>query len=394
MNVPMRHGFDHATDPTLLRDHFAEWDRLREESPFFASDVAADWTVWYVLTGAGAREVLGNPELFSSRHVTPITHVEDHRWIPLELDPPEHTKYRHLLNAKFGPKQVAMMEPAIRARAAELIESFAGKDSCEFVADFGQLFPTSIFIELFGLPVDDMATFVDWIHGLDRKHSPGAGAATPRALAQRAIQQYLGEVIAQRRIDPRDDLISYLIGCEVDGRPLTDAEMQEMCFLLYLAGLDTVTGVLGFTFKHLATNPDHRQAIRETPGRLDTFLEECLRYYAVIASQRVVTRDAGLGGCPMKAGDRVVVSISASERDPAEHPDADRFDIDRMPNRHIAFGAGPHRCLGSHLARLELKIALEEWHKRIPDYRVAPDAELTQHVGGVARLHALPLVWD
>jgi cytochrome P450 len=163
--------------------------------------------------------------------------------------------------------------------------------------------------------------------------------------------------------------------------------------LLYAAGLDTVAGELGYMFLHLATHPDHRRLVTEQPERIPAFVEEALRVYSIVTTNRIVTRDTEFAGCPMKAGDRVLLSMPAADRDPRQFADADTFDVERTNNRHIAFAAGPHRCLGSHLARLELQIAVEEWHRRIPEYSLAADAEVTFHVGGVAGVDSLPLEW-
>jgi cytochrome P450 len=388
-----RRGFDHSSDEALRAHHHVEWDRLREETPAFASDVAPDWTCWYVLTHDDAAGVVQDPVRFSSRHVAPHTHEEDHQWIPLELDPPEHTKYRHLLNLRFSPSAVAAMEPAVRARAVALIEGLAPRGRCDLVADFCQQFPTSIFMEIFGLPLEQSDTFLGWIDQLMHASDADDPDGSLRMAAAGTIYGYLGELIVERRSAQQDDLVSYLTAAQVDGRLMDDAELREMCFLLYMAGLDTVAGMLGYVFRHLAEHPDDRAALCRDETLVPGFVEEALRFYGIVTTQRVVTNDTTYAGCPMKAGDRVLIPWGAAERDPRAFPDADRFVLDRAPNRHLAFGGGPHRCLGSHLARLELRVAVEEWHRRIPDYRVEPDVELRQHIGGVAGLDNLPLVW-
>jgi len=204
----------------------------------------------------------------------------------------------------------------------------------------------------------------------------------------------LGELINARRKEPRDDLVSYLTRATIDDRQLTDMELLAISFLLYMAGLDTVAGMLTYIFRHLAEHPNHRSRLREHPETIPDAVEEFLRYYAIVTTARFVTRDVEFAGCPMHAGDRVVLPTAASGRDPKQLADADKFIIDRPQNRHLSFGAGPHRCLGSHLARVELAVAIEEWHKRIPDYRIEPRANITQHVEGVAGLDTLPLVWE
>jgi cytochrome P450 len=208
-----------------------------------------------------------------------------------------------------------------------------------------------------------------------------------------AMAEYMNTVLDERRAARRDDIVSYLLDIEIDGRALDDTELQQICTLLYAAGLDTVAGELGYMFLHLATHPDDRRLVTEEPSRIPAFVEETLRVYSIVTTNRIVTRDAEFAGCPMKAGDRVLLSIPAADRDPLEFSDAATFDMNRAGNRHIAFAAGPHRCLGSHLARLELQIAVEEWHRRIPEYSLGDDAEVTFHIGGVAGVDTLPLEW-
>jgi cytochrome P450 len=208
-----------------------------------------------------------------------------------------------------------------------------------------------------------------------------------------ATMEHMNTVLDERRTRRQDDITSYLLDLEIDGRPLDDAELQQICTLLYAAGLDTVAGELGYMFFHLATHPEHRRLVTEQPDRIPAFVEEALRMYSIVTTNRIVTRDVEFAGCPMKAGDRVLLSMPAANRDPLQFADAATFDVDRESNRHIAFAAGPHRCLGSHLARLEMQIAVEEWHRRIPEYSLADGAEVTFHIGGVAGVDTLPLEW-
>ena len=391
--VVCRAGFDHESDPDLLRLHHAEWDRLREDTRAFRSDIAPDWDVWYLLGYEDIHTALQRPDLFSSRHVAPYTHVEPHQWIPLELDPPAHTKYRHVLNVRFSPAAVTAMEPAVRAQAAALVDAIAPRGSCDLIADFARRYPTTIFMELMGLPLEEADTFLEWVDRLMHTSNADDPDGSIRAAAAETIYGYLGGLIADRRHRPSDDLVSYLVASTVEGRSMTDAELLEMCFLLYMAGLDTVAGMIGYIFRHLAEHADDRGILVADPDAVPGAVEELLRFYGIVTSARVVTADTEFAGCPMKADDRIIIPYASANRDPAEFADAARFQLDRYPNRHLAFGAGPHRCLGSHLARLELRVAIEEWHARIPDYRIAAGAELRQHIGGVAGLDTLPLTW-
>jgi cytochrome P450 len=248
-------------------------------------------------------------------------------------------------------------------------------------------------MRLMGLPVAEAEQFLRWAHELMHTKPDADPDGAVRGGAMTSIMQYLGALISARQAEPLDDIVSHLVTSTIDGRPLTMEELLETCFLLYMAGLDTVAGMLTYTFKHLAEHPAHQELVRTRPDAIEGVVEECLRRYAIVTTSRVVTRDVEFGGCPMKAGDRIVTPTASANRDPAAFERADEFVPDRSPNRHIAFGAGPHRCVGSHLARLELRVALEEWHRRIPSYRIPDGSVIEQHVGGVAGVDRLPLAW-
>ena len=393
-SVPVFPHFNHENDAAMVREYPAIWDTLRHDGHAFRGD-AAGWEIWYLLGFDDQREAFQKSDLFSSRVVSPfIEEKEQMAWIPLTLDPPEHQKYRRLLNPWFSEATAKEITPRVRERCIELIESFCAAGRCDLVTDFARLFPTTIFMKIMGLPVEESVKFLGWIDQLMHTSDAADPDRSLRTGAQQQITQYLSELVNARRKDPRDDLVTYLTRATVDERPLTDMELLAISFLLYMAGLDTVAGMLTYIFHHLAENPSHRTKLREHPETIPDAVEEFLRYYAIVTTSRFVTSDVEFAGCPMHAGDRVVLPTAASGRDPKQLDHADRFIIDRPQNRHLSFGAGPHRCLGSHLARVELVVAIEEWHKRIPDYRIEAGAKITQHVAGVAGLDTLPLVWD
>jgi len=392
--VPLRPRFNHEIDPALMREYPALWDTFRADGRAFRSD-AARWNVWYLMGFDDVREAFQRSDLFSSRTVIAFAEEKEQMpWIPLTLDPPEHQKYRRLLNPWFSETTAKEIAPRVRERCIELIESFRATGRCDLVTDFARLYPTTIFMKIMGLPVEESGTFLGWIDEMMHTTDDSGVSRTVRSSAQQRIMEYLGELINARRKDPRDDLVTYLTRASIDDRPLTDMELMAISFLLYMAGLDTVAGMLTYIFRHLADNPDHRKHLREHPESIPDAVEEFLRYYAIVTTSRVVTHDLEFGGCPMRAGDRVVLPTAAANRDPNQIAEADHFKIDRSQNRHLSFGAGPHRCLGSHLARVELAVAIEEWHRRIPDYRIEPGANVTQHVAGVAGLDTLPLIWE
>jgi cytochrome P450 len=211
--------------------------------------------------------------------------------------------------------------------------------------------------------------------------------------AMLAVIDYFRELIAERRRTPRDDMLSFVVGGQLEGGPIPDQDLLDFCLLMFMAGLDTVASQLAYSFWHLATHADDRRRIVDDPSLVPVAIEEFLRYYSFVTPGRKLVRDTEVAGCPMAAGQMVYLPLVAANRDPREFERADEVIIDRAPNRHIAFGAGPHRCLGSNLARAELRVALEMWHDRIPNYRLADGAEVTEHGGQIGISH-LPLVWD
>jgi cytochrome P450 len=389
--IPLVAGFDHGTDAALLADLAGEWDRLREQSRAFHSD-AHPWNLWYLTRFDDVASAFRDVQRFSSRQTN--YNIDDtHRWIPAQVDPPEHTPYRTAINPRFAPGAVAEMEPAVRSRCVELIEQLAADGACDVVTQFARRFPTSVFMEMLGLPLVESDTFLGWASDLLHTSGSSPEASQKRGDAARTIYRYLRSMIADRRREPRDDIISSILDVQVGGRPITDDELREIAMLLYIAGMDTVAGLISYAFQHLADHPEDRAFLRDDPGRVPVAVEEFLRYFSVASPARVVREDTDFAGCPMKAGDRIVLATWPANRDPRQFTDAERFVIDRQMNRHCAFGLGIHRCVGSHLARLELRVAIEEWLQRIPDFSVAPGAVITQHVAGAAGLDTLPLVW-
>jgi cytochrome P450 len=379
--------FDCHFDPAFALDPVATFDRHRELRAFWSPALGGFWVFTRL---EDIREALQQPDLFSSR-VFSLAANYPRRLIPEGLDPPEHGKYRQVLAPLFSPGAAARMEAQVRSVAAGLVEGFAADGGCEFAAAFARPFPTAIFLSLTGLPASEAETFAAWNHKLVHGYDDPGG----RTAAGRAIADYLVAFIERRRAEGAagDDVIGALLAGRIDGRPLSDDEIYDTIFLLFMAGLDTVTAALGFAFRFLADRPEHRRRLVADPGLIPKAVEEMLRAYSIVNPARFVTRDATFAGVELRAGDRVLLSTTLADRDPDAFADAEAVDFDRAANRHIAFGAGPHRCLGSHLARLELRVALEEFHARIPDYELAPGAVIVGHGGGVLGLDEVPLVW-
>jgi cytochrome P450 len=392
-SVPTLLDFDFTSDEQLLDDLWSRWDELRDGYRFFRADFGPD-PIWVMTRYEDIHEALHDPGLFSSAAVSVIDPVGAHRWNPEELDPPEHGKYRQLLTPFFSPGAVKQLEPRIRQWCRDLVDGFAGEGRCDFVDGFARLFPTIIFMGLMGLPVERAEAMLDWAHELMHTQPGDDADGLIRGGATQNIMGLLMGLVADRRQEPRDDLVSTLVQAHIDGEPIADGELLQMLFLLYMAGLDTVAGELGAMFRHLAQHPDDRRRIADDPATIPLAVEELLRAYSIVSTGRLVTRDVDWHGCPMKQGHRVLLPTPAADRDPAEFPDAATVRLDRTHNRHMAFGAGPHRCLGSYLARAELTIALEEWHTRIPDYRIEDPSLVRLHSGGVAGFDHLPLVWE
>jgi cytochrome P450 len=367
------------------------YDELRAERPWYRNEFGPGF--WMMLNYQGILQIMQDADTFSNSSVTALDPNPPFKWIPEMLDGSEHRQWRHQLGPLFAPGAVDRLTPKIHQRAVELIEPLVAQGHCDFMADFAQKFPTTIFLELMGLPVEELDQFMAWEHAILHAGSGDEQAQQAQIEAMMTVMGRFATLIAERREDPRDDIISKAIHYTIDDEPVSDADLLSFSLLMFMAGLDTVSVSLGWSFLHLASNPQDRARIAADPGMLPTAIEEFLRAYAIVVPSRKVTKDVEIQGCPMKAGDMVLIPINAATRDDVAFPDGQSVDITRKPNNHIGFGAGPHRCLGSHLARREMKIAMEEWHRRVPEYRLAEGAQMME-AGGQLGLNTLPLVWE
>jgi len=370
---------------------FSRYDALRAQFPWYRNEFGPGF--WTVCNYEGILQVMQNPEVFSNSVVTALDPNPVIKWIPEMLDGDEHKQWRRQLGPLFAPGAVARMESTVRQRAIEIIDGIVDRGSCDFMADFAQRFPTTIFLELMGLPVEELDQFLEWEHDILHAGGSDEEKLQTQIAAMMAVMGRFVTVITDRRAEPRNDIVSKALTYEIDGKPVSDEDLLSFCLLMFMAGLDTVSVTIGWAFLHLARNDTDRERVVETPDAIPTAVEEFVRAYAIVIPARKVMADIEIQGCPMKAGDMVNIPLNAATRDEAAFADATTVDITRKPNNHIGFGAGPHRCLGSHLARQELRIALEEWHRRIPNYRVAPGAQMWES-GSQLGLESLPLVWD
>ena len=351
---------------------------------------------FWVFTSADLiRDALRHPGVFSSTVVTVHDPDPPYKWIPEMLDPPEHTVWRQLLAPHFAPRAMERLEDRVRERCVSLLREIAGAGHCDFLRDFAWRFPTTIFMELMGMPDDGLEQFLTWEHQILH---PSAGEDPERAGAfdaMVAVMGYFTELMEEKRRSPGDDLLSAALEWRIEGLPIPHEDLLSWCLLMFMAGLDTVSIQLAYAFWHLATHPADRLQIVEDPAVVPAAVEEFLRQFAFVAPSRKVMSDTDFHGCPLKKGDMVFAPLCGATRDPAVFGDeAATVRFDREVNNHIAFGAGPHRCLGSHLARRELRVALEEWHRFIPSYGLTPGVEVTEHGGGLFGIDRLELSWD
>jgi cytochrome P450 len=362
---------------------------LRESTPVFRSP-----QVVVLSRLADIDMALKRTDLFSS-NMDAVDLGNLRPLIPLQVDPPEHAKYRRILDPLFTPREMARREPGVTALVNEMIDRFADRGECDFHAEFAVPLPCTVFLQLLGLPLADLETLLAWKDGVIRPEGVSdqvqhRDAAAPVA---RQIYDYFERAIDEHIASPRDDILSALIAADVAGRPLSRDELLDICFLFLIAGLDTVTDSLDCFFVYLARHPEQRRLLVEQPDMLPSAIEELLRWETPVPGVgRVAMHDVDVAGCPISKGERVSPLLGAANTDPAEFPDPDVVDFRRNPNRHRAFGGGPHRCLGSHLARMELRVALREFHRRIPDYEIPPGVMLS-YTAALRSVDTLPLTF-
>jgi cytochrome P450 len=316
--------------------------------------------------------------------------------LPQDLGGEPHAKLRRVLNQFFAPAAVRRMEPMARRRCVELIEELRPRGECDFVAEFAIRYPTDLFLALLGLPVSDGEFFLPLAEGLFSAFLKGDPENA--ALAKKNILDYFDTAVTERRANPRDpkeDMVSRLVEARIDGEPISHQDILTICLTLMLAGLDTTRSALGYAYAHLARHPEDRRLLVENPDAAPAAVEEFLRMYPLVFQVgREVREPSTFGELSLSPGDVVWLGIGQANRDPRKYPEPGEFRIGRPGvHQHLAFGAGPHRCLGMHLARLELAVVLREWHALIPEYRIRPGTELIER-GGQLTLHTLPLEWD
>jgi cytochrome P450 len=330
---------------------------------------------------------------FSSRDVgvvgggEPLEGMPDIGLPPIDADPPVHTAARRLILPWFSHHRVDGYESMTRSLCDELIDEVIGTGRADAAQDYAQRIPVRVISWMLGVPAELADTFTGWVRDtLEFGHDPERSVP-----AWNAIASFFIGAVEERRADPGDDLVSDLLRAEVDGRPVPDAQILGTLALILVAGVDTTWSSIGSAMWHLATHEDDRRRLVAEPALIPTAVEELLRAYSPVTMARVATEDTTVAGCPVGAGDKVLLSFPAANRDPEVFERADEVVIDRQLNRHVAFGVGIHRCAGSNLARMELRVAVEQWLQRIPEFRLVPGAEVTWAGGQVRGPRRVPV---
>ncbi len=363
---------------------------MHQKYPPIVYNVTESINYWIATKHEDCLFVLRHTDIFSNRDATPFPRDPNDYFffIPIEIDPPHHRKYRNIVDPLFCPAGVAKLEGHIRQRAIDLIEGFAGKGECQFTTAFGRPLPVSVFLDIMGLPQDMRNTFVEWADIMIHSPDPAqVGVAFGKAI------EYLKRAIAEKKSNPDNGVISLIANARIDGRPLSDKEVFGFVCFLWIGGLDTVYATLNNIWLWLAQNPDRVQEIIDRPKDIDSVVEELLRRYSVTFSGRIVMQDVVIRGVQLKKGDRIQACLPAANFDPDVFSEPLKVDFNRPRKTILAFTVGVHSCMGGHLARLELKVALQEWLKRIPKFAVKPGAQITYKPGGVVGPAAVPLVW-
>ena len=378
-------------DPGYIKDPDPIWDELRQKCPVAHSDRwGGSWmptryedlfAIAQDITHFSSREILVAPI-----NLPPGIDLESIpfygvRVPPISADPPEHTWTRKMLLPHFSIKAVSSYEEETRELCRSLVDGFIANGTADAAADYAQQIPPRVIASMLGVPEEMSATFINWVRDL---LEIGLSKPEVRGPARLALLTFLDNQINERRANPGDDLISRLLETEIDGEPVPHLTLLGMCQLLVVAGIDTTWSSIGSALWHLAQHPEDCKRLIAEPELMPTAVEELLRAYSPVTMARVTTEDHSYGGCPMKEGDRVIMNFPAANRDPEKFADADKVIIDRAQNPHIAFGVGIHRCAGSNLARMEMRIALQEWLARIPDFRLA-DPDAVTWAGGQVR---------
>ncbi len=391
--------FDIA-DPELAEDpHRIAFARLKEAPAVF-------WTPcngghWMTRCYAESFEVLTTPEIFSSDLVSEADRAALGAALPpdigrlpspspINLDPPEHSKYRIPLQESFSPKAIHALQGDITLLAEQLVDAIAGEGSCDFIEAVGEQFPVRVFLNMMGLPDDRIPEFRNLVREIFIASSDNLRVMT----LMRRVADVMGDVIRARQEEPRDDLISRIWALEIDGEPMTLEGVEDYACLLFIAGLDTVVNAIGFGMRHLAMHPELQRQLRAHPEQIADATEEMLRRYTMVMPIRRVCRPVSLGGWELQPGDKIIAYLPMADLDEQVYKNPESIEIERNNKEFMAFGKGPHHCLGVHLARLELRTLYRTVLERLPEFRLDPDRPPQIHPGQMLAINSLPIRWD
>ena len=391
-HVPPELAWDHSLAQfcSELDDPFMAASRLLDGPPvFWARDGAQGRPGWVIARHALLHEAFIDWQHFSSEGGMDLTQMLGVDWNlnPVNIDPPRHTAYRKLLTPFFTPREIGHMETAVRTTCDRLIAKFEDKDGCDFVRDFSVPFPSYIFLELMGMPLDMVQQFFQWEQDLLRGTSVEGRIATGRA-----ILEYLQGHLARQKVKPTTPLMAGILNARIDGQPLNDGEMLGMFYTFYVGGLDTVYATTSWSMRYIATRPDFQRHLRENPEVLPKAVDELLRLFSVVSTQRRVTRDFTFHGVEMRENDLVIMPIFIACRDPQAYPDPHEVDLQRKVPL-LSFATGPHLCLGMHLARREIRVALESFLTRFDNIHIPQGQDYAYHAGPTLSMDSLPIAW-
>ncbi|AKJ00823.1 cytochrome P450 [Archangium gephyra] len=391
--------YDNARDPRMLEDPHARMRSLILEAPpiFFSP---CNGGMWFVTRKKAIVDITMNPEVYSNSFFeAAAAHAGEHagerqdaqpgfRMLPISEDPPRHTAYRAPLNQPLAAKTVSGLETAIRTMTNELIDKVLAAGRCDFFSEIAEPLPVTLFMKLAGMPTDRLAEFRD----LATQATSATVDAATRAVTFKRIAGILAEVIKARQEKREDDLISKLLDANIHGRNPTFEEMLGYSVTLFLGGLETVVNALSFGVRHVARDQELQAKLRADPSLIPGAIEELLRLYGIASTPRRVMRDEVCHGVQFKKDDMVLLLLPAANYDDAAFPNPEQFILGRK-EQHQTFNTGPHRCVGLHLARLEMKVFYEEWLKRVPPFRLDPQAPPRFMGGFNLAVTSLPLVW-
>jgi cytochrome P450 len=383
-------SFDHW-DPDLAVDPYPVYQALRDRCPVARSDEYGGF--WVLSRYADIDAAAQDTGTFSSRSISIPVEIGlgGLRVPPLDEDPPEHTRFRQLLLPFFSPGRALKLEPLTRQVAAELIDGFVSEGGCDAAEAYSKPLPIAVLAQILGVEPADQALFAEWTTAIVEY---GATDPARAAKAGADIYAYFANLLDARRDDPRDDLVTYLLEAELDGERMSDDERLGCSVLLLLAGIDTTWSTLGSFLWYLAQDPETRRRITADHTSMIAGVEELLRVFAPTSVARITTRETMIEGHCIPENEPVLLPFPSANRDERAFPDPDEVVVTRSPNRHLAFGSGAHRCLGAHLARMELRVAVEEFLGRIPHFHLAHPEEVVWKAGPIRGPRRLELAFD